>query len=184
MQIAPDARENSKLALAMSVLRRGGTIFLKARGTSMLPAVWPGDVLTVQGAACAEIVPGDIVLALGMDRIFVHRLVGRNEDSPGPWWVTKGDAMPHADPPEASSDLLGRVVSIRRGSRDLLPRRQVSRVHSLLGSLACRSDRFRNILLRVHALRVRTASLDESFTAALRTMDTVSNHFEGWPSSR
>ncbi len=170
MRTVAGARENSNAALAMSVLRHGGTIFLKAWGTSMLPSVWPGDVLTIVSAACTEIAPGDIVLVLGRDHIVVHRLLGQRRDTSLQAWTTKGDAMPESDPPATDSALLGRVVSIRRGVRDLIPGRQVSRIQSLVASLASRSDRFRSILLRLHAWRVNSVSPSATFAAPFRTM--------------
>ena len=68
-----DVREDTKLGLAAELLRGGGTVHLKAWGTSMLPSVWPGDLLTIQSAADDEVVPGDIVLVLRDNRFFVHR---------------------------------------------------------------------------------------------------------------
>ena len=47
MPSIPEAREDDpKLDLAAEILRRCGTVQLKAWGTSMLPSVWPGDLLT------------------------------------------------------------------------------------------------------------------------------------------
>ncbi|MFZ3371295.1 MAG: S24 family peptidase [Candidatus Sulfotelmatobacter sp.] len=70
-----ETREDPKLGLAAEMLRRRGTIHLKAWGTSMLPSVWPGDLLTIQNAAYDEVIPGDITLVLRDNRFFVHRLV-------------------------------------------------------------------------------------------------------------
>ena len=57
MPSMPEDREDLKLGLAAEMLRCHGTIYLKAWGTSMLPSVWPGDLLTIQGAAYDEVVP-------------------------------------------------------------------------------------------------------------------------------
>jgi len=59
--------------------------------------------------------------------------------------------MPHNDPPAAVADLLGRVASIRRANRSYVPSRRVLPLHSALAWMLCRSDRFRNLTLRMHA---------------------------------
>ena len=117
----------------------------------MLPSLWPGDLLTIQSAAYDEIAPGDIVLVLRDDRFFIHRLVERRLGQDCLLWITRGDAMPHNDPPAAASELLGRVASIRRGNRSFVPSRRVSPLHSALAWMLCHWDRFRSLALRIHA---------------------------------
>jgi SOS-response transcriptional repressor LexA len=140
-------REDLKLDLIIEALRSRGTVRLKALGTSMLPSVWPGDQLTIQSAAHDDVVPGDIVLAVHNDRVFVHRLVEKSASQNSFWCITKGDAMPQKDPPAAASELLGRVVSIQRGNRSFSPSRRVSLVHSVLARMFCNSDCVRNLAL-------------------------------------
>jgi hypothetical protein len=116
-----EAREDHKLELTAEMLRCRGTVQLRAWGTSMLPSVWPGDVLTIQGVAHDELVPGDIVLALRDNRFFVHRLIERRELQDCTLWITRGDAMPCNDPPSTALGLLGRVASILRANRSFVP---------------------------------------------------------------
>jgi hypothetical protein len=155
MSSMPEAREDPKLGLAAEILRGRGTVRLKAWGTSMLPSVWPGDLLTIQSTAYDEVVPGDIVLVLRNNRFFVHRLVESRRDQDCLWWITRGDAMPHSDPPAAASELLGRVAGMRRANRSFVPSRRVSLLHSALAWMLCRCDRFRNLTLRIHAARLQ-----------------------------
>ncbi len=151
MPSRPEDRDDPKLGLATEMLRCYGTVYLKAWGTSMLPSVWPGDLLTIQSAAYDEVVPGDIVLVLRMNRVFVHRLIERRQSQDRVSWITRGDALPHNDPSANASELLGRVVGIRRGDRSFVPSRRVSPFHSALARMLCRWDRCRNLTLRVHA---------------------------------
>jgi signal peptidase len=151
MPSIPEDREDLKLGLAAEMLRGHGTVYLKARGTSMLPAVWPGDLLTIQRAAYDEVVPGDIVLVLRNDRFLIHRLVQRRRGQDCLSWITRGDAMPDNDPPAASSELLGRVAGIRRGNRSFVPSGRVSPLHSAISWMLYRADRFRDLMLRIHA---------------------------------
>jgi signal peptidase len=148
-------REDSKLDLAAEILRRRGSIRLKVWGTSMLPSLWPGDLLTIQGLAYDQAVPGDIVLVLRNNRFFVHRLIERRRDQDCLSWITKGDAMQDCDPPAAASELLGRVAGIRRGNRSFVPSPRVSQPHSALAWMLYRWNRLRNLTMRIHAARLR-----------------------------
>lgn len=104
-------------SLAIEVLARFGEVRLCVTGTSMLPSVWPGDVVTVRRCALREVVEGCIVLATRDGRVFVHRAV-----TCGPAHVvTQGDALSRPDPPADEHQLLGRIVSIDRQGRCLDP---------------------------------------------------------------
>ena len=148
-------RENPMLGLAAEMLRCHGAVHFKAWGTSMLPSLWPGDLLAIQSAAYDEVVSGDIVLVMRDNRFFVHRVVERRRVQDGFSWITRGDAMPHNDPPVGASELLGRVAGIRRANRTFVPRRRVSLLHSALAWMLCRWDRFRSLALRIHAARLQ-----------------------------
>src|SRR5690242_18739230 len=107
MPIATATLEENKMDLAAEVVRSGGAIRLLALGTSMLPTIWPGDVLTIQQG---EIVSGDIVLVSRDQRFFIHRLVEQRDCS----WLTRGDSLPQNDTPVTRSQVLGKVSAIHR----------------------------------------------------------------------
>lgn len=94
-------------ALVADALRRGGCLRLQVHGESMLPALWPGDVVEIAGCSPEDVRPGEIVLALCDDRFFLHRFVGRSK--PGSF-LLRGDSMPGSDPPFPLETLLGRLV--------------------------------------------------------------------------
>ena len=48
MELAGELQDEAKHDLAAEVLRQFGEVRLKVTGASMLPSVWPGDVLTVR----------------------------------------------------------------------------------------------------------------------------------------
>jgi signal peptidase I len=146
--------DDPRLGLAAEMLRGGGTVRLRAWGVSMLPSVWPGDLLTIQSAVHDEVVPGDIVLVMRDNRFVVHRLVERRRVQDRFSWITRGDAMPHNDPPAVASELLGRVAGVRHANRSFVPSRRVSLLQSVLAWILCRWDRFRNLALRIHAARL------------------------------
>jgi signal peptidase I len=102
--------------LAEEVVREFGVVRLRVFGTSMAPAILPGDLVLIQRADLGEISPGEVVLFLQKGRLFVHRVVGRAEE---PYVITRGDRLRHNDPPVSSRELLGRVVSIERDQQKI-----------------------------------------------------------------
>jgi signal peptidase I len=150
-----EVREDPKLGLAAEMLRCRASVRLKALGTSMLPSLWPGDLLTIQGIAHDKVAPGDIVLVARDNRFFVHRLMEKRLVQDCIFWITKGDAMPQNDPPAATSELLGRVAGVRRGNRSFVPSRRVSVFQRVLARMLCHGDRFRSLALRIHAARLQ-----------------------------
>jgi hypothetical protein len=149
MPVMTEAREDHKLELAAEVLGSGGTIRLQALGTSMLPSVWPGDVLSIEHAPAKDMVPGDVVLVARDGRFFVHRLIEKDN----PHWITRGDSLPQSDPPLAEAQVLGRVSLIHRKTGDIVPKPRLSVLGRLLAWMVCRWDLFRNFALRIHSLR-------------------------------
>jgi len=158
MPLTPQDREGCKLGLAVEALRSCGTVRVKARGASMLPSIWPGDLLTVHSVTQDEVIPGDIVLVLRNQRCFIHRLVDRQPQENCVVLATRGDAMPDNDPPIAATELIGRVVAIHRGNRSFVPNRRVSLFHSVVAWVLCRSDRVRGFALRLHAPHLQSCS--------------------------
>jgi hypothetical protein len=147
MPVMTESREGHKLDLAAEVLSSGGTIRLQALGTSMLPTIWPGDVLSIEPKSGEEIVPGAIVLVARDGRFFIHRLIEKRNSI----WITQGDSLPQADAPVAPIQVLGRVSLIHREIGDIAPMPRLSLVSRMLARM-CRWDSFRNSALRLHSL--------------------------------
>lgn len=163
----------AKLALAAEVLQRSGSIELKACGTSMLPSIWPGDVLTLETITPDQAGVGDIVLVYRAGRFFVHRLLEKRQRDGVCEWITKGDSVPHVDPPASETQLLGRVVNVSDGHRSMKPSGRLSRVYSAIAFLACRSDRFRSVLLRLHWLSQRVSAPVQRILRNRRSMSVT-----------
>jgi len=113
------AKENVSTALVGEVVRSFGEVRLGVLGTSMAPSVLPGDVVCIQQANLAEISVGEIVLFSRGERFFVHRVVSTCAAPMAGCLITRGDRLSHDDPPVNSSEILGRVVSIERGDREV-----------------------------------------------------------------
>jgi hypothetical protein len=95
------------------------------------------------------------VLFLQRERLFVHRVVGRDgasgENGSGEArLITRGDRLRHDDPPVSSRQLLGRVVSIERGNRKV--ELQAHRSNSVCARLLRTSDRVTYVYLLLGAL--------------------------------
>src|ERR1019366_10100376 len=89
------------------VLRRSGHLRLQVYGESMLPALWPGDVVEIASCSREDVRPGEIVLALREGRLVLHRLVAPCTPN---GFLLRGDSVPGPDPLFPSEALLGRLV--------------------------------------------------------------------------
>src|SRR5579864_7139215 len=104
------AAHSQKVELVSSMLRTGGAVKIKALGTSMLPTIWPGDILVIESISHDQLVCGELLAVRVQNEIRVHRLLEKT----APDWITRGDSMPQNDPAISPNDVLGRVSEIRR----------------------------------------------------------------------
>jgi signal peptidase I len=102
--------QRSGVALLEEVLRRFGTARVRVQGSSMVPAIRPGDEVRLQSVAPSETQPGDIVAFRQGERLFVHRVVGSSVGG----LLTQGDALSSPDAPVNPDEFLGKVTQIER----------------------------------------------------------------------
>jgi len=131
--------------LAEEVLKTFGEVRLRAFGTSMVPSILPGDLVSVQRAALHDISLGEVVLFSRGNRLFLHRVVNRNvvqsaDISFASYLITRGDRLCQDDQPICSDELLGRAVSIQRGSQWLTLILRRGRSRKLLAHVLRASD--------------------------------------------
>ncbi len=117
-----NTRDELKWDLFVEVLESTGQARLAVTGTSMLPAILPGDILEVHRQSAAEILPGDVVLFARHGGFAAHRVVEKAGAPDCPLLITRGDALRVPDPPVTHEELLGRVTAILRGESRLDPR--------------------------------------------------------------
>jgi signal peptidase I len=115
-------RDQLKHDLAVEVLRSFGETRLSVTGSSMLPAVWPGDILTIRRQRAEEIREGEIVLSQREGWFVAHRVMRKIRQDGVIMLLTRGDRLKKPDPLVAAEDLLGRVTVIQRGRRLVNPR--------------------------------------------------------------
>jgi len=158
-------------ALVADVLRGNPgsrqTVRLRVHGESMLPTLWPGDVVEIESCSLASVRPGDIALAHAEGRLFLHRFV---ELRPPEGFVMRGDSMPALDPQFPAEALIGRLVrrvSIHQSVKgqssepavevtpqaDLNSGRLVVALSRALGVIFCHFGAVRRLALKLHRRR-------------------------------
>jgi signal peptidase I len=141
-----ELRAQAFIYLIAAALRGGYPVKVRVAGTSMLPAIWPGDVLTVTPSHWA--VTGDVVLMLNGLRLRAHRVVETFERHGAVIQRTRGDALDTEDP--RGGEILGKVVE--RNGRPLTSACQRSRLCALSMRAAMRLGPVLMLGLRVRAL--------------------------------
>jgi hypothetical protein len=122
---------------------------LRVRGESMLPSLWPDDVVEIASCSMDDLRPGEIVLALREGRFFLHRLVAPCTPN---GFRLRGDSMPGCDPSYPPEALLGRFLRrLDEGQGFSSP--AFSRA---LGRLFCHCGVARRLALTSHRRRNRS----------------------------
>jgi len=112
-------------ALIAGLLRDERPTRFTAFGTSMLPAICPGDSITVEPISASQARVGDVVLFDSRGYLVAHRVVSRAP------LTTRGDALPLPDPHIEADDVLGRVTRVEGSLR----RRLVARTRWQLSKM-------------------------------------------------
>jgi hypothetical protein len=162
--------------LAGEIVRTFGRVRVRVTGTSMIPAVWPGDVLVVERRAVEKIQRGEIAVAERAGRLVAHRVVSAPASSAlkptatnarrpnvalaphaGPAssavitpLLTRGDSQLAPDEPLHPEELLGTVVLIERGRAARQPQRGLNFAAKLVARMAQRSTTAARVLVRLH----------------------------------
>lgn len=147
-----DSAHALKCELAREVLETSGTLRLQVTGWSMLPSIWPGDTLLIERASYEMVSDGDIVLFSRDGRLFAHRVVSMQTAAAGTI-TTRGDAMPQADSPVSSQDLLGKVSFILRNGQRIQPSRKLGVSRRAIAALASSSEIAARVVVGVQGMR-------------------------------
>ena len=139
--------------LAGEIVRTFGGVRLRVFGTSMVPSILPGDLISVQRADLSEISPGEIVLYSREGRLFAYRVVDLVGSRGDRRLLTRGDRLSHNDPLVSGSELLGRVTCIQtgdgRGQRRIRPATPESVWGRIIIRILRTSDRATYLYLRL-----------------------------------
>jgi signal peptidase I len=154
---AVSERRGSDVQGIADALRIRGRVYLHVQGSSMLPWVRPGDIALLGKVSPEEIRCGDILLFRRENRILVHRKVERFTWDRRTFFVTKGDANPHADGVIVPSEILGRLERIYRGGRRIEFDSRESRALNVLIARVSSRTRFWSALVHAHRVAIRPA---------------------------
>ena len=134
---------------AFSSPRTPRVVRLRVQGESMLPSLWPGDVVEIASCSLDEddLRPGEIVLAMRDSRLFLHRLVAPCTPT---GFRLRGDSMPACDPSYPPEALLGRLV--RRVDKEGRGFSSPAFCRAL-GKLFCHCGVARRLALTIHRRR-------------------------------
>jgi signal peptidase I len=158
-----NASHATRLELAAEVLHRFGEVRFIAYGGSMVPSIYPGDLLIVRSESAADARRGEIVLFLLGGRPCVHRVMRKWPERNRVVFATRGDALPKEDPSVDASQLLGRVTSIqRRGKSVAIVIKPGPFTRAWRWSVRS-SPALTRLLLATHHLRTRLAGRTTTF---------------------
>lgn len=140
--------------LVADALRLGRHLRLRVHGESMLPTLWPGDVVEIASCSREEVRPGEIVLAQRDGRLFLHRLVSPCTSS---GFMLRGDSMPGPDPRFSPEALLGRLVDRTDGRTDGARNFSIGALARAAGMMFCHFGAARRLALKIHGRRKASA---------------------------
>jgi Peptidase S24-like len=154
MTAPSNSRNAVHLELAAETLLQSSEVRFVARGTSMLPAIVPGDCLTIKSFSPCEVPTYGEALLVRRDGEFrIHRLVRVLDNTPQHIYILRGDALLQDDPPVLRSQILGRVTLLQRGGKSF-PVAATGTLHQrLLRFFVRRSSAAAALLIRWHELR-------------------------------
>ena len=112
--------------LSREILEQGDSIRFKAHGSSMLPLIHDGDLLTIQSINLDSIKNGSVIFyqAIG-GKCIAHRVVKIEPRDHKQIILTRGDASPKSEERIQPHQILGHVVGIQRGKNQINPNRNV-----------------------------------------------------------
>ncbi|MBN1886869.1 MAG: S24/S26 family peptidase [Thermoflexales bacterium] len=118
--------------VSAEILARGSALRFTAHGASMTPFIRDGDLLTLEPVEVAALETGDVILCRTTGNgLVAHRLIGRETCTGETLLVVRGDASCGPGERARPEHVLGRVVSIQRGSRTIYPDRGWQRLAAL-----------------------------------------------------
>jgi signal peptidase I len=152
--------------LVYEVACAAGEVTLKAAGASMIPAIWPGDILTVRRCEVSSLRPGQIILFRRVGKLIAHRIQTVDNDH----LVTRGDSLRDFDPPVMESEVIGRVARIVRDNRTVEPALTIWK--SMASYLLRQSDLLLRGTLFFSRRLCRSWEMQPSFCFAPRARET------------
>jgi signal peptidase I len=140
-----------EVALCRTALAAGDRLALHVRGTSMLPALWPGEKVWVEQTNVDALRSGDVIVFVRDHQLVVHRVVGIAKSTNRAALTTRGDAQLEDDVPVEPRDVVGVVRAVRRFGADRPLSGRPSLAAGILSRLVLRSEMVRFLLAGIHS---------------------------------
>jgi signal peptidase I len=95
-----------------AALQAGADARFKVTGSSMIPTIYPGEVVTIRPVDPADVRQGDIVFYRRENESghILHRVLWKRRSSNGWVFRTKGDGVWSLDPPVTGAGIMGRTL--------------------------------------------------------------------------
>jgi hypothetical protein len=104
--------------LSSEILKGGKVLRFTAHGSSMVPFIFDGDVLTIQDVGSSMVAKGDIVFYRTQnDGLMAHRIIKVHSTDGKVRFSARGDGSPGSEEIIDADQVIGEVISIRRGRR-------------------------------------------------------------------
>jgi signal peptidase I len=139
-----------KCELAGEVLRSSGKLRLQVTGWSMVPTIFPGDMVIVEHSSGERVDKGDIVLFRGARALVAHRVSEKYGRAGDLQIITQGDALARPDPPVSAAQLLGKVSFVVRDGRCMEPVKSLGLAGRAVAALARGSSSAARVIAGVH----------------------------------
>lgn len=156
MKLSTDSRgiqeARTKSALAAELVRKHGKLRLRVVGLSMLPAVWPGDIVTVERKLPAQLLPGELLLVECQGSLRLHRLIKSSFARGHNRLITRGDSLTADDPGVLPDQVLGVAASIERRGTSFVPRSRRPHIACLFSDSTFLGVWFTRIAFRLRRL--------------------------------
>lgn len=106
------------IELLQAVLDKGLPFRFQAKGSSMIPFIGDGDVITVAPLSRSSPRNGDVIAFADpwSGKLVVHRVIKKQ----GNLFLTQGDNVPQADGSIPRASVLGRVIKVERKGKNVV----------------------------------------------------------------
>lgn len=125
--------------LTTQLLRDGKSVRFSAPGRSMYPTIREGETITVEPIVPSQGKVGDILLYRFENGVVAHRVARiEQREKNARRFIFRGDTWGDYDEPVHADQIMGKVVKVERGGRDIDPYSTRARVRLVVHTIASR----------------------------------------------
>lgn len=110
-----DTLKKFNASLLVEAIYRNGSTWARISGKSMLPILFNRAIIKIILCPFKEIGIGDLVVFKAQDSVICHRLFKKINSGGGLFLKTKGDTASVFDPLVTESEIIGKVITFKKG---------------------------------------------------------------------